>query len=213
VPTWHAFAANRFQIGLADDMIGYQEPAWAFLSLPGAFTYYGPPDHGGPATCVNDTDDHDPRGHQHKLETEGAGPTASNLVARKLTRLIERRPDPVAHVQLGRYLYRDGTTSRRPERSRAGGGTEHAVAIWLTKPGTRTLSRDTGKIVAIRGIRAFGGRRVDESGGFMDYDGRGRAGPDITTRGMLTGRPSDPRARYYVNVYPALTAASLGPAR
>jgi hypothetical protein len=213
VPTWHAYAQNRFQIGLADDMIGYEEPAWAFSSLPGAFNYYGPPDRGGPATCVNDTDDHDPAGHQHKLETEGAGPTASNLVARNLTRLLDRRPDRVAHVRLGRYLYRDGTTSRRPEREDANGGRELAVAIWLAKPGTRRLTRSEGKIVALSGIHAFGNRRVDESGQFMDFDGRQQANPEITTRGMLTGRRSDPNARYYLNEYPALTVTPLGQAR
>jgi hypothetical protein len=212
VPTWHAYAANRFQIGLADDMIGYEEPAWAFSSLPGAFNYNGPPDRGGPASCVNDTDDHDPRGHQHKLETEGAGPTASNLVARNLTELLGSRPDPVAHVRLGRYVYRDGSISRRPERPKSGGGTEPAVAVWLAKPGTTNLSRDTGKIVALPGIRAFGKARVDAAGQFMDFDGRPQAGPGITTRGMLTGRRSDPTARFYVNVYPALSAESLGTA-
>jgi hypothetical protein len=213
VPTWHAYAANRFQIGLADDMIGYQEPAWAFSSLPGAFNYYGPPDHGGPATCVNDLDDHDPKGHQHKLETEGAGPTASNLVARNLTQLLEGHPDPTAHTRVGRYLYRDGTTSRQPQRTGPHGATQNAVAVWLAKPGSDRLSRDSGKIVALPGIRAFGNRRVDAAGHFMDYDGRPQPAPGIATRGMLTGGRPDPSARYYVKVYPALTAESLGPAR
>src|SRR5436190_2529693 len=213
VPTWHGYAQNRLQIGLADDMIGYEEPAWAFSSLPGAFNYYGPPDHGGPATCVNDVNDHDPKGHQHKLETEGAGPTASNLVAANLTHLVEQRPDPVAQVRLGRYLYRDGTTARTPERTGTSGAQEHAVAIWLAKPGTRSLSPDTGKIVALPGIRAFGNRRVDGNGQFMDYDGRQQAKPGITTRGMAAGPRADPEARYYVNVYPALSVESLGPAQ
>jgi hypothetical protein len=213
VPTWHAYAPNRFQIGLADDMIGYEEPAWAFSSLPGAFNYERSPDHGGPATCTNDLDDRDPRGHQHKLETEGAGPTASNLVARNLTRLLKHHPDPVAHVRLGRYVYRDGTLSRRPDRTEPSGSRQSAVAVWLTEPGSTRLSRGTGRIVALPGIRAFGDRRVDAAGRFMDYDGRPQGGPDVTTRGMLTGRRADPDARYYVKVYPALTAAPLGSAR
>jgi hypothetical protein len=212
VPTWHAYAPNRFQIGLADDMIGYEEPAWAFSSLPGAFNYYGPPDNGGPATCVNDVDDHDPRGHQHKLETEGAGPTASNLVASNLTRLLDSHPDRTAHVRAGRYLFRDGSTSRRPVRNGSGGGTQSAVAVWLATPGSGRLSRDSGKIVALPGIRAFGNRRVDATGHFMDYDGRPQPGPGITTRGMLSGRP-DANARYYLRVYPSLAADRLGPAR
>jgi hypothetical protein len=212
VPTWHAYASNRFQIGLADDMLGYEEPAWSFSSLPGAFTYYGPPDHGGPATCTDDLDDRDSRGHQHKLETEGAGPTASNLVASNLTRLLQREPDPVAQVRQGRYVYRDGSLSRRPERAAPDGGTEGAVGVWLADPGADRLSRGSGKLVALQGIRSFGNRKVDAGGRFMDYDGRFQQGPDITTRGMLTGRPTDPDKRYYLKVYPALTAAPLGAA-
>jgi hypothetical protein len=213
VPTWHAYAANRFQIGLADDMIGYEEPAWSFSSVPGAFTYYGPPDHGGPATCTDDLDDKDSKGHQHKLETEGAGPTASNLVASHLTRLLERDPDPVAQVRQGRYIFRDGSLSRRPDRPAADGdGTEGAVGVWLAKPGSDRLSPGSGKIVALPGIGSFGDRRVDVSGRFMDYDGRFQESPDVTTRGMSTGRRSAPDKRYYLKVYPALTAPSLGPA-
>jgi hypothetical protein len=213
VPTWHAYASNRFQIGLADDMIGYEEPAWSFSSVPGAFTYYGPPDHGGPATCTDDLDDKDARGHQHKLETEGAGPTASNLVASNLTRLIERDPDPVARVRRGRYVFRDGSLSRRPERAAPGGGSEDAVAVWLAEPGSDRLARDSGRIVALPGIQSVGNRRVDASGRFMDYDGRFQGGPDVTTRGMLTGRRTAPDRRYYLNVYPAVSAAPLGRAR
>jgi hypothetical protein len=212
VPTWHAYAANRFQIGLADDMIGYEEPAWSFSSLPGAFTYYGSPDHGGPATCTDDLDDKDSKGHQHKLETEGAGPTASNLVASNLTKLVERDPDPVAQVRQGRYVFRDGTLSRRPERAAPEGGTQDAVGVWLADPGSDRLSSGSGRIVALPGIRSFGNRKVDASGRFMDYDGRFQEGPDITTRGMLTGRRTDPDRRYYLKVYPPLAAAPLGPA-
>src|SRR3954451_8078313 len=188
VPTWHAYAANRFQIGLADDMIGYEEPAWAFSSLPGAFNYYGPPDHGGPASCVNDFNDRDPKGHQHKLETEGAGPTASNLVARNLTRLLDRHPDPVARIRRGRYVFRDGSLSRRPERATPDGGTQDAVAMWVADPGSDRLGSGSGKIVALPGIGSFGNRNVDATGHFMDYDGRFQDDPDVTTRGMLTGR-------------------------
>jgi hypothetical protein len=212
VPTWHAYAPNRFQIGLADDMIGYEEPAWAFSSLPGAFNYYGPPDQGGPATCVDDADDRDPKGHQHKLETEGAGPTASNMVARNLTLLLEQHPDPAAQIRAGRYLYRDGTTSRRPKRPGSNGSSEHAVAIWVAKPGSASLSGDSGKIVALPGIHSFGNRRVDASGRFMDYDGRPQPGPGITTRGMVAGPKARPDARYYLRVYPALSVEPLGPA-
>ncbi len=213
VPAWHAYAPNRFEVGLADDMIGYEEPAWAFSSLPGAFTYDGPPDHGGPATCFNDLDDVDPAGHQHKLETEGAGPTASNLVARHLTRLLDRTPDPVARILPGRFVYADGSLSRRAVKALPGGGTEAAVGIWVADPGSAALAAGTGTLVALPGIRRIGERRVDAHGRFMDYDGQAEAGPDLLTRGMIVGKDASPQARYYVNVYPDLAAAPLGPAQ
>jgi hypothetical protein len=209
VPTWHAYAANRFQIGLADDMIGYELPAWAFSSLPGALDYQG-----APATCVDDIDDKDPKGHQHKLETEGAGPTASNGVAQNLTELLDQQPDPAAQVRRGRYVYADGTLSRRPQRAVGGGGSENAVAIWLADPGSSTLSPQTGTIVALGQIGAFGDRAVDAAGSFMDFDGQVQdASPDITTRGMLSGGAPSPSARYYLDLYPALQTTPLGAER
>jgi hypothetical protein len=211
VPAWHASATHRFEIGLADDMIGYEEPAWAFTSLPGAFNYSGPPDNGGPASCTDDLDDKDSKGHQHKLETEGAGPTASNLVANHLTDLLKGQPDPVAHIRLGRYVYADGTVSRRPQRPDGGGGTEDAVAVWLADPNSTALTPTSGTIVAVSPTGEFGDRLVDTTGEFMDYDGQGQGGaPDITTRGMLTGNPSHPSERFYLNVYPSLDVSTLG---
>ena len=35
VPTWHASAPFRFQVGLGDDMIGYEKPAWSFWDPAG----------------------------------------------------------------------------------------------------------------------------------------------------------------------------------
>jgi hypothetical protein len=84
--------------------------------------------------------------------------------------------------------------------------------VWLATPGSNRLSRDSGRIVALPGIRAFGNRRVDATGHFMDYDGRPQPGPGITTRGMLIGGRPDAKARYYLKVYPALAAEQLGPA-
>jgi hypothetical protein len=215
VPAWHMSGTHRFQIGLANDMIGYELPAWAFSSSAGAFRYEGPPDAGGPATCVNDADDVDAAGHQHKLETEGAGPTASNLVAEHLTALADEAPDPAALIRPGRYLYADGSLSRRPQRTLAGGGTEDAAAIWMADPGAGALTPGTGRIVARPGIAAFGETPVDGAGHFMDYDGQEQAGPDITTRGMLapTNAPAEPSGRFYLDVYPALDTESPGEAR
>src|SRR5205807_3491958 len=35
VPTWYARAPYRFQVGLADDLLGYLIPAWGFAEMPG----------------------------------------------------------------------------------------------------------------------------------------------------------------------------------
>jgi hypothetical protein len=208
VPAWHAAATHRMEVGLADDMIGYQSPAWSYTSLPGALNYGS-----APATCADDADDRDPQGHQHKLETEGAGPSAGNLVAQHLAQILDRHPDPLAHVRLGRYVYADGSLSRRPRRAAPGGGAESAVAIWLAKRGTTALTPNTGRIVAIDGVAAFGSRRVHYRGDFMDYDGATHPVPSITTRGMEVVRRNAPFARYYLNVYPALDETPLGPER
>ncbi len=209
VPDWHARAENRFPVGLADDMIGYLIPAWAFSSLPGAFLY-----HGVPASCVNDLDDHDPAGHQHKLETEGVGPTGSNEVAQHLTKLLDAAPDPTARIRRGRYLFADGSTARTPTRTSGQGDaarTESAVGIWLADPGSNSLRRGHGTIVARPGIDVFGSRPVDAHGSFMAFDGHVQRGaPDITTRGMAAGPAADPSHRYYLSLYPALDARRAG---
>jgi hypothetical protein len=192
VPTWHASARYRFQVGLANDLIGYELPAWAFSSIPGAFTNEPPNDD----TCANDMDDKDPAGHQHKLETEGLGPSASNMVAEHLTALLDQTPDPAATIRRGRFIRPDGSLSRRPEG---------AVGIWLAEPGSTTLEPGTGTVVATPDIGFFGDRPVDANGDFIDYDGAHQGAPDITTRGMRGGL-----VLYYVDVYPALQTTPLG---
>ncbi len=193
VPTWHARATHRFQVGLANDLIGYEIPAWAFSAIPGAFTNEPPNDD----TCVNDQDDHDPKGHQHKLETEGVGPSASNLVAQHLTELLDARPDPTAQIRLGRFVMPDGTLSRRATG---------AVGIVVTAGVCTSLAPTETAFIALPSVTAVGGRVPDAAGGFMDFDGVPQGAADLLTRGMWVGEtPASPAARYYVNVYPALT--------
>ena len=164
VPTWHGGAAFRFQVGLADDLIGYLIPAWGFSSSPGAYV----------TTCFNDGSDKDPKGHQHKLETESVGPTAGNLVAEHLTALLDadRNRDPKARVVAGRWLRPDGSLSTHPD------GAVGAV-----------LADCTRLTAGSAGSKAT----------FIDYDGATQTAPDVTTRGLLLpgGR------RLYLDVYPA----------
>jgi hypothetical protein len=192
VPTWNATAAYRFQVGLADDMIGYMSPPWAFTDVAGI--YAGPPE------CQNDQDDVDSKGHKHKLETEGVGPSAGGFVAERLTGLLKQQgADPAASISQGRFVYADGKVGRRPE---------DAVGVWVAgKPGT---------LYALPGVTGFGSRAVDGTARMMDYDGAEQPGSgDVTTRGaLLYACDGSVARRVYLDVYPALQvpAPKLGAA-
>jgi hypothetical protein len=209
VPTWHASARYRFQVGLGDDLIGYEKPAWSFLLAPPEFSS---PD------CNTD-----PRNHSHSLESEAVGPTASNMVAEKLTDLLDQNPDPTAEIRIGRFVKADGTLTDpigTDDQVAPGHFPKDAVAIWLATPGFTTLTPqpgedDSGTIVALPNIGSFGTRPVDANGVFMDFDGAEEtSGPDVMTRGMLVkAGDGSVQKRYYVNVYPSLAVTgSLGPA-
>jgi hypothetical protein len=193
VPTWNAGAAYRFQVGLADDMIGYMSPPWAYTSVAGVFP--------GPPECQNDTNDHDSKGHQHKLETEGVGPSAGGFVANNLTGILKQQgADPTAAVKQGRFIYADGVIGRSPY---------NAVGVWVAgSPGT---------VYALPGVTGFGDRGVDGNARLMDYDGAEQPGEgDVTTRGLLLYACNGSVAeRLYLNLYPALSspAPKLGTAR
>src|SRR5947209_9128533 len=158
VPTWRAYAKYRFQVGLGDDLIGYEKPAWSFLyDTPGSYT----PSDG----CTSD-----PHNHHHGLEDEALGPTASHMVAQKLTELLDKRPDPTATIRLGRYVKANGKPTDAymapQEQGAPGSFPKDEVAIWLAPPGKATLNAapghpDSGMIIALRKVRSFGGRRVD----------------------------------------------------
>jgi hypothetical protein len=180
VPAWHATARWRFEAGLADDMIGYLLPEWGFASEPGTYV----------TTCQTDQDDRDARGHQHKLEDESVGPTAGNLVAEQLTALLDAHPDPTLSVQSGRFVLPDGTITR-----------------WAT--GAVGVVLADGRVLAVKGVRAFGTRRVDGTITFVDYDGAPQTAADLSTRGIRTADGH----RVFVDLYPTMSLAPLGPAR
>lgn len=108
VPTWLSHATFRLQVGLANDFMGYEIPPWAFIGQAGAFTT---PDPG----CNSGSGSTDSAGHHHKLESAGAGPAASGLIATNLTDLVKADgPDPAAQVVPGRFVLADGSLSRSP---------------------------------------------------------------------------------------------------
>jgi hypothetical protein len=203
IPTWHASAKHRFQVGLGDDLIGYEKQAWSFEFSPPTFAS---------TDCQTD-----PHGHSHTLEGEAVGAAASNAVAENLTALLDENPDPAADIRLGRYVKADGSLTDAYSHPQDQGAPGHfptdAVAIWLAAPGTTNLNPvpgqpDSGTIVALPSVGSFGDRFVDANGRFMDFDGAvDESGPGISTRGMLVEGPGGVEKRYYVNVYPALTVS------
>jgi hypothetical protein len=186
VPTWNAVAPYRFQVGLANDMIGYMSPPWAFTDVAGIYT--------APPECQNDQDDVDSKGHKHKLETEGVGPTAGGLVADNLTGMLKQQgADAAAVIRRGRFVYPDGALGRSPF---------NAVGVWIAGDSASS----PGTIVALPGITGFGTRGVDATGRAMDYDGAEQpADGDVTTRGMLVYACDGSVARrYYLDLYPSI---------
>ncbi len=188
VPTWHARAPYRFQVGLADDLIGYLIPAWGFAEMPGLFNT---------DTCgLNPSTGRDMAGHKHKLESESVGPTAGNDVANNLAAMLDTEPDPVAHVVNGRFVLPNGSYSRWPTG---------AVGALIPSSGASALDPTGGTLIGDPHTAGFGQRAVDTTGFFMDYDGQPQSSPDITTRGMIVfDSRGCPAARYYLNVYPPL---------
>jgi hypothetical protein len=193
VPTWHANGLFRFQVGLADDMVGYMLPAWGFAS-------------GTPGLFNNDTCYQDMNGHRHKLESESTGPSGANDVANSLAALLDRRPDPSAHIVTGRFVEPNGSYSRWPTG---------AVGVLIPPSGSSALDPAAGTLIGGPGTVACGGRTVDQHGLFMDYDGQPQAHPDVNTRGiMILGSDGCVSARYYLNVFPTLdTSHPLGSAQ
>jgi hypothetical protein len=208
VPTWPGHGLFRFQVGLANDMIGYEIPAWAYIGSSGTFTTSEPGGPNDPAcqsgTTSDPTSSTDSAGHHHKLETEGVGPTASNAVANQIAALVNAdAPDPSARIRRGRYVLASGGYSNFP----AG-----AVGVLLADQGASALDPAGGTLIGAPATGGFGARAVDANGFFVDYNGQPQAQPDVATRGMVV---FDPRgcvsARYYLDEFPDLgTSRALG---
>ena len=195
VPAWHMAAQHRLQIGLGDDMIGYEEPAWAWYELQAVYT--DPNCYNG-----NPSSNTDPRGHPHKLESESLGPDAGNIIAQHMAALADEHPDATASIQVGRFIKPDGSLTRR--------GVDGPVGMWVLPNGSTAFTPGTGTLVGLAGYDTFGARPVDAHGVFMDYDGQAQAGPGIDTRGMLVTNGDGSTSRYYMDPYPALTGSSPG---
>ena len=209
VPTWHASAKYRFQVGLGDDLIGYEKPAWSFV--------YTPPDL------------HPPRLHQRPARPQpqprGRGGRADRLEHGRAEAHGPARPesrpgrrDPARSLRQG-GRHADGRLlgAAGPGRSRPlphGRGRDLARRSRARRRSTRRPAARQRHDRGARQRRLVRRPAVDANGTFMDFDGAdSRAARTSATRGMLVkAGDGTVQKRYYVNVYPALTVSgSLGP--
>ena len=218
VPAWHAPADHKVEVGLGDDMLGYEIPAPGWFADPGVYADAGCP--AGAQAQSNPAADVDQYGNYHKLESESVGPDTGNLVAGQLAGLADCAATgtlatclPAAAavcrtgsraIQPGRFLRPDGSFTRR--------GSDQPVGLWVLPCGSTTFAAGTGTVVALGGITSFGGVPVAATGVFMDFDGSPQPAPDIDTRGMLVTAADGTRTWYFVDPYPVLAGTHPGPA-
>jgi hypothetical protein len=203
VPAWHARAKHKLEMGLGNDMIGYEIPSPAWFSDPAVvIDPTCPPS----AQLLDDpTADYDQHNQYHKLESESAGPDAGNLVAQNLTALADGFGGPATVIRYGRFLTSDGHFTRK--------GADGPVGMWLVPPGATAFAPGSGIIVALPGIHAFGTTPVTYHGVFIDFDGRPQSAADIDTRGMLVSGPHGTVTWYFMDPYAQLGGSSPGAAR
>ena len=206
---WVMAAMNarwRFIEGLGEDMLGYIFPHSNAVGVP--------------TTDNPSPDDTDRFGCGHSDDGEAANESAGDIFNDALlTMLPPTVPASLQKIQLGRYVWSDGTLHRNPVGDgRLGcdsassaftpapdGG---AIGIWVLPPGVTGFRAGVGRIYRLR-PSAFGpGRRNVR---WMDLRGRaqGAAGdaPTMQTRGIMLGQ----RRRLWVDVFPETTGLTRVP--
>jgi hypothetical protein len=198
VPSWHSSATYRWDLGLANDMIGYEYPAWSWDAGPE--TYSNPSD----PCSTNATNE---GGHSHKLESESLGPYSGNIVAQNLVGIIQGFDGTDANdIYVGRYLFEDGTLRRRPYKAAPPSAPnrdgnldilERAVGIFYavgTERRVATLDSYDGPF------------RSSSQGSFVDFDGHVQGRASDITRGMRVGSRT-----IFVDVWPNSLEGSTPP--
>lgn len=203
VPAWHARAEHKLEMGLGNDMIGYEIPSPAWFADPAVVV--DPTCPLGAQFQSDPTADYDRNDQYHKLESESAGQDAGNLIAQHLAALADAAGGAAARtIESGRFLMQSGAFTRK--------GADGPVGMWLLPPGATSFTPGTGVLVAVSGISAFGSVPVTYHGVFIDFDGKPQAAPDIDTRGMLVIGPHGRVTRYFLDPYAVLSGNAPGAA-
>jgi hypothetical protein len=189
----------RFIEGLGEDMLGYIFPRSNAVGVP---------------TAMNpDPDDTDRFGCGHSDDGEAANQASGDILNDALLAMLA--PSPKDTVQVGRWIWSDGTLHRNPigegrlgcDAASSGftpapdGG---AIGVWVLPAGVTEFQHGVGRIYRLRNS-AFGrGRR---SLRFIDVRGQTQAMPGMQTRGILRGR----RRHVWVDVFPETTGLTALP--
>lgn len=177
----HMHAPYRFIDGLAEDMAGYIFPQGNGVGVPGET----------PLKNQFGTSDTDRFGCGHSDDAESANSATGDLLGRSLVNLLDRNsghPRAPEQVVVGRYVLRDGSTSRsplgRPESLQCNQNARFAAdgpaaGVWL--PG------------------AHGGTTITPAA-WLSLSGRAQPVADRNTRGWID--PSG--SHHWLDVFPDL---------
>src|SRR3989441_1465838 len=192
----------RFIEGLGEDMLGYIFPRSNAVGVP---------------TASNPSpDDTDRFGCGHSDDGEAAAEAAGDLLNDALLALLPA-PTRFEEVQVGRYVWSDGTLHRDPTGTgRHGCDATNAVftpapdggavGVWVLPPGVTEFAPGVGKIYLVRDSPLGPGRRTLR---FLDVNGQPEAAPSTQTRGTGRGK----RRHVWVDVFPDTTGLTTVPPR
>ncbi len=191
----------RFIEGLGEDMLGYIFPRSNAVGVP---------------TNSNPSpDDTDRFGCGHSDDGEAANQASGDIFNDAILALLP--PSPRDTVQVGRYIWPDGSLHRNPigdgrlgcdDASRgftpapAGG----AIGVWVLPAGVTEFRRGVGTIYRLRDS-GFG--RARRGLRWLDVRGQPQAASSMQTRGIIRGR----RRRVWVDVFPDTTGFTALPSR
>ena len=191
----------RFIEGLGEDMLGYIFPRSNAVGVP---------------TASNpDPDDTDRFGCGHSDDGEAANQSSGDIFNDAILAMLP--PSRYDTVQVGRYIWSDGSLHRNPlgdgrlgcDAASSGftpapdGG---AVGVWVLPPGVTDFHAGVGRIYRLRDSVVGPARHHFH---WIDVRGQPESTPSMQTRGILKGS----RRHIWVDVFPDTTGLTTVPHR
>jgi hypothetical protein len=191
----------RFIEGLGEDMAGYIFPRSNAVDVPTS------------ANLANDPGDVDRFGCGHSDDGEAAAEAAGDILNDAILAILP--PSRLDRIQVGRWVWSDGTLHRSPVGDGRHGCDDAnkvftpapdggAVGVWVLPPGVTDFEKGVGKVYLLRDSALGPSHR---GVGFLDLNGQPEAGPSTQTRGVQRGK----KHRIWVDVFPDTTGLSALP--